>query len=376
MHVIIAIDADLKSRIDSVLTANKGYRDMDEFIRRAISNQLALEGSQASGPSSASAEGRPNTLSAAKLESSTALIGSASRADTKLRAVPIAASQRSVDTAMLTMPTRMPITVGLRPMLEVELKRPLWGQINRFGPCKLPLRVLSNLLVLSGDSWMDIKQVSATVSDQAPIIRDILEARDEAEQRKRGEELSAAFPKLEKASLQRFSNQYLGYYAAESNQPKGILADLSFVDIRKTAEGVVEIGLTEPGLEFSAIRSPLIDDIVVGNAPSKGPLSTEEVEFIVKHLMRYRPGEHEFLLEVLTRISEGSNTPTTLLTAVEEYFKNSATWPDASSAVVGTMRAGAVSKLVELGFIKIEKDGARSKYLPTGNPKHLMEAIK
>lgn len=367
MHVIMFMDPETKVKIDQILASNKGYKDLDEFISRAIANQLALE---LSSSYDVKRSAYPNKVTVNESPRSIRkIIAPKSKESTGVQA-PITDTQ--INPGMIGLPSTTPITVEVRGLPEAESRRPLWGQINRLGPSKLPLRVLANMLVDNGTGWLDLKLVAASVSEQSPIIRRLLEIRDKVDNRKRGEELSAAFPKREKSSLQRFSNQYLGYYAIESNQPKGILADLSFINIRKTEEGIVEIGLTQPGLVFSMLESPLIDTIALKGGAAKSPLSNEEVKFLVKHFKEFRPGEYDFLAYVLKAVYEGANNPSSLLSSVEEYFKSGLTWPDATSAVIGTMRAGAVSKLVELGFLTIEKDGSRSKYKTTEDSKMLM----
>ena len=374
MHIITVIDSDSKSRIERIVSLHRGYESMDEFIRRAILNQIALEESDAelsdSGLGREVESRAKRTGRALGDRDSVALAPSKMRERQPKNAVKVAVA---TDRSLLAIPVDIPPAVEMPKLDPNNKNRPLWGQINRLAPSKVSLRILANILARSKTGWADLKVVSAAVCEQAPIIKGILQDSDMKTGRKRGEGFAAAFPTDLKPSLQRFTSQYVGYIAKESGEPQGLLADLSLVNLRRSPEGVAEIGITEPGIVFTKLPSPLVDTVLLLDKPASLAVSLEEARFLISHLQLHRPGELEFLRYVARRIGEGASNPTALLTAVDDYFKEDRRGMSITDAVLGTMRTGAVSKLVELGIIAIKKDGARSTYQLTEYSNQVLE---
>jgi hypothetical protein len=374
MHIITVIDSETKSRIERLVNLNSGYKTMDEFIRRAIMNQIALEEGDADVVDrSSGTKARPGTglLRQQLVDRSFAVTTRAGNAEKQPKSTTRTVTE--LDHSLIGVPVDIPTGVDVPKTDPNYMVRPLWGQINRYAPAKVSLRILTNILARSKQSWVDLKIVSAAVCEQAPIIKSLLQDSDIKTKRIRGEGFSAAFPTDSRPSLQRFTNQYLGYVARESGEPQGLLADLSFVNLRKTPEGVVEIGVTDPGVVFVKLASPLVDNVLLLNKPASLAISLEEARFLVSHLRQYRPGELDYLRYVAQRIGEGASNPTALLTAVDDYFKVDNRGMNITDAVLGTMRTGAVSKLVELGTVVIKKDGQRSNYQLTAYSKEVLE---
>jgi hypothetical protein len=374
MHIITVIDAETKNRIQTILSSDKGYESMDEFVGRAIINLITLEESE-STEAIATDRMSPGVMPQAKASGNAGDHKSRALAHPHLKEKVVKSTLGTaleMDRSLLTMPVDIPLSVKTPNLDASSMARPLWGQMNRFAPAKVTLRILGNILARSKTDWADLKVVSASVCEQAPIIKETLQNRDKTDGRKRGEGFSAAFPIEQKPSLQRFASQYVGYLAKESGEPQGLLADLSFVNIRKSPEGTTEIGLTEPGILFAKLPSPLIDTVLLLGKQASFAVSLEEAKFLFAHLEKHRPGESEFLKYVARRVGEGASNPTSLLTAVDDYFKQDRRGMTITEAVLGTMRTGAVSKLVELGMIAITKDGARSIYQLTEYSKEIL----
>ena len=376
MHLVINIDPRTKEQIERLLSTDKSYKSIDEFVARSITNQLALEGIIGAGlvePAKESkGQRRPRApKSAANSMGSEAALHS--RTAGEVMRIP-GPSVLQIDNSLLVAPLSAVSTVPCPKLSNEHADRPLWGQINRFAPAKMSLRVLANLLASRKTEWIDLKLASARICEQAPLVKTILQERDRIAGKKRGEGLSTAFPKDERLSLQRFASQYLGYLAKKSGVPQGLLADLSFVNIQEADDGTIQIGITKAGLQFATLESPMIDATIVGGGQSGAPLSKEEVRFLLNHMRDFRPGELAFLKHVTQLVRNGARNPTTLLNSVDEYFRaDSRGMPTITEAVVGTMRAGAVSKLVEMGVLRIEKDGTRSTYSLTEDADLILE---
>jgi hypothetical protein len=377
VHIITVIDSEMKSRIERIVSLHRGYESMDEFIRRAILNQIALEESEVEMP--ARGFGREEKSRTVRTDRILDARGPRASTPSKIRerqSENVIKPAGEMDRSLLVIPVDILAGVDMPKLDPNNTARPLWGQMNRLAPAKVSLRILANILAKNKTAWADLKVVSAAVCEQAPIIKGLLQDSDLKTGRKRGEGFAAAFPTDMKPSLQRFTSQYVGYIAKESGEPQGLLADLSLVNIRKSQEGISEIGITEPGVVFTKLPSPLVDSVLLLDKPASLAVSLEEAQFLVAHLQKYRPGELDFLRFVARRIGEGASNPTALLTAVDDYFKEDSRGMSITDAVLGTMRTGAVSKLVELGVIAIKKDGARSTYQLTGYSKLVLEGVQ
>jgi len=362
MELIVPIDERTRRRIDLIMSRDSSYFSLDDFVVRAILNQLTLEESRSA---------RSGSSMEARLASQVTL-----DAAPRWRAMSpkqLQVSQTTSSSAAVEVPRLDPRRLAqlndsgdlmvLPPEVDARDRGiPLWGQISRFAPGIFSLRILGNLAREKGAAWVDLESATGVVSDQAVAARAALVENDEVNERERGYQLSTGFPQPDKVSKHRFTNQYLGYLAPRAGRPQGLLSELCFVNMRKVESGRVEIGVTERGRKFANLTSPLVDSALISKGSPETGLSKEEVEFLTAHLKDSRPGELEFLRFVVKSVAEGSGTPSALLEATERYLTEIAVMPTLTPAIVSTMRAGAVSKLVEFGVVAISKEGARSHY--------------
>ena len=254
---------------------------------------------------------------------------------------------------------------------EATREVPLWGQVNRFAPAKTVLRILGNELDEVCQSRIELKKFSSLIANSGPLIRARLEEAEKRGKLRRGQQLSAGFPKQEPNSQKRFITQYVGRLRAIDNRVEGIQGDLAFVDIEEETDGSVMIGITDQGLRFARIESPMIDKAILQNQAVTNPFCDEEVTFLVDHLREIRPGEFDFLSFVMQAIASGSDTPALVKDDVQRFLKQKheagvKIANEVTDSVVRTMTAGATSKLTELGCITITRVGRKSTYSASG----------
>ncbi len=276
---------------------------------------------------------------------------------------------------LLSPPSSTVKTVGAH-VNEATKKLPLWGQVNRFAPAKIVLRILGNKLVEIGQSRIELKKFSSFIANSGPLIRAKLQEAERRGELCRGELLSAGFPKQEPNSQQRFINQYVGRLRAIDNRVEGIQGDLAFVDVNEKTDGSVMIGITDQGLRFARLESPMIDEAILQNQPVTNPFCDKEVTFLIDHICEVRPGEFAFLSFVMQAIASGSDSPLLVKGDVERFLKqehkaNVKVATEITDSVMKTMAAGATSKLTELGCIKITRAGKKSTYSISGRSKLL-----
>jgi len=259
---------------------------------------------------------------------------------------------------------------------EATKKLPLWGQVNRFAPAKTVLRILGNRLDEIRQSRIELKKFSSFIANSGPLIRAKLEEAERRGELRRGELLSVGFPKQEPNSQQRFITQYVGRLRAIDSRVEGIQGDLAFVDIKEESDGSVMIGITDQGLRFARLESPMIDEAILQNQAVTNPFCDEEVTFLIDHIREVRPGEFDFLSFVMQAIASGSDSPALVKGDVQRFLKqkheaNVKIANEITESVIKTMAAGATSKLTELGCIKITRTGRKSTYSVSGRSKLL-----
>lgn len=250
----------------------------------------------------------------------------------------------------------------VQPIFLAESRRmtPIWGLINRFAPSKIVLRLLANSLIVSKSDWIDFKQFSEEAVTVASQIRLQIQKYEKKSNMVRGESLYVGLPQKDPKSQQRFVNIYVGRLRGE-DLIDGLLGDLQLATIRRNqyaGPSGLTIGITEAGLKWANLRSPLIDDFVLGQQPVQNPLSEEEVHFLLKYLKTVRPGEYEFLNFLYTAIKMGSNTPQKIANAVSKYFAKQ----QYTDTLLNTMQTGGLARLVEMRLARIDKKGIYTTY--------------
>jgi hypothetical protein len=360
MHIIINVEDKVAQRIKRQIDASIGYESIDEFISRAITNQLVLEES-----------GHPTVLNKEMEPIQADRVAEKGAQDNKKTArnklkepstkVTINTAPRDLRKELLKPPTSDIKCVLPYPNPDCDRKQPLFGIYNRIAPVKLSLRVLANIVTNKKEAWVSIEEVSALLAEEAPIVRAILEKSDIEGSRKRGDTFASAFPKADRRSIQRFTSLYLGYLSKEGDIPRGLLIELELANISKGEKGV-QIGITQKGLDLMKLSSPIIDDVLLGGAKPDRALSKEEASFVTKLFGSVRPGELCFLRFMVKEISEGRDTPKQLRPAVSQYLQSAEYPGNMSDSVIETLRAGAISRLRELDIIRITTDGVFSTY--------------
>jgi predicted transcriptional regulator len=261
-----------------------------------------------------------------------------------------------------------------KPLDASIANTPVWGQINRLAPAKLVLRVLLNALASTDEKSVDLKRFSAEIAETATAFR-LYASRKDKTVRVRGEDIFIAFPKKDPSSQQRFLNYYVGK-GPLSKWTDSIILGLSLAKIEEMEDGSTQIGLTDAGLRFALLRSPLIDDFYAERKGIDAPLSEEEGAFLIDQIKMIRPGEYELLAFILDSIRKGANTPTRLLDKSLEYLQRKDLQIKVTTKVANTMQVGAIGKLVEMRLVKIEKEAQKSKYKVTEKGEKLIGKLQ
>lgn len=315
---------------------------MENFVEIAVKNQLLLETTGKLGAKRSGTFQRPTKMEQPKLS------------------------------PLLRIPNKtFTETLVPTPIDEKIRNSPIWGQINRLAPVKFVMRILINSLIASEQTAIDLKRFNADVAQLATAFRRFAKRRDK-KRRIRGEELYVGFSKNRPSSQQRFLNYYVGKGPLRK-WTDSILTGLSLATIEEYEDGSTVVGLTEAGLKFVLLHSPIIDDFFLEKKQIEAPLSEDEVSFLIGHISSARPGELEFLLFTLRAIKKGVDTPARLRNEVFNFLVHKELEIKTSDKVANTMQVGMIGRLVEMRLLKIEKEAQKSKYVLTNNGEKIIE---
>jgi len=311
------------------LIDKQAYKDFDEFVRISVENQLGLESSIPPEPtvslmSNSISSDYQYVIDKLKLGNNNSLI------------------------------VEMP-----EPKFE-DLKYPnvikeedmwIWGQINKVFPIKFSIRYLFNLLK-DGKENIELEEFYRKVCNVGRDFGILLAKYDDENNGKRDERLSTGFPVGEEKSktFARFCSQFVGYKRSDGVMA-GALFVLKFANLR-IEKNSYKIGLTRSGLQFAKIKNPILDE----NSKQKS-LSDEEVSYYLNHITKKVPGEANTFFVILDIINKGIKEREGINNKLKEFIPN--TW---SYELINTQRAGAMSRLYQLGLITKNKYGIFVEY--------------
>ena len=243
----------------------------------------------------------------------------------------------------------------------------MWGQINKLLPIKFALRILANTLAVDQE-WTDLSGLYEKTSKLARQFGQRLSQEDIRLERARGERLSSAFPigKSTEKSSKRFCTQFIGYIRKD-----GLLGGgppyLRFIKLKRDRNGDFA-GITRAGLDFANLENPVFDQDA---SKSNQPFSDAEVRCYLSHIVQHVPGEHFAFKSILQLIDKGVKKRVRINRELKKIVDKS--WID---QVINTQRAGAMSRLFELGLISKEKNGVSVIYSITNSGKSFLSAHK
>lgn len=327
--------------IEALLSAGS-FQSMSEFIRLAVDNQLTHEA------------GAGSRLAMTALEVPDERVPSEAVVST-MEASPSGARASARGAAPnLRIPAVLALALGARVTpREEDLvsplgpgRRPLWGQVNRLLPVKTALRCLGSLLAEQGGGEVELRAFHRAAADTARQVGLALRSIDIAAGRRRSEWLATGFPIGDDVSKSatRFTDQFTAY-PRRDGEWDGALIRLGFIGVRDRG-----VGLTRAGLEWAAIENPVLD---AHDAHGRG-LGDAESRFYLDHVRASFPAEWKLMREVMEFVAAGLRREEIDAALMDAYG-----WTPAEA---GTMRAGVLGRMSELGLIEKERLGTSIIY--------------
>ena len=128
--------------------------------------------------------------------------------------------------------------------------------------------------------------------------------------------------------------------------------------------------LTGAGWALASLANPTLDRA----SEAGGKLSEEERAFLIKHIRDNVPVEDFAIRTVLAAIEAGASNPDDLDSALRGYMPERTDEPF-SPAFLSTQRAGAISRMTDLGLVPREREGLRVAYVVSAAGKKYLECM-
>ena len=209
-------------------------------------------------------------------------------------------------------------------------------------------------MLAEAPSGVEAEQAARTVANQAAELGIYLQSIDDKFHRLRDEMLSTAFPGRldpDKGRI-RYANQFVAS-VTKQGQLTGILVDLGLLNRMSTDSS--RVSLTEAGWKFALMPNPVLD------AQTENPtakFSPEERTFLLDHIATNVIVERSAYIQILNALHEGYDNPQKLRAAFSKVERETAK----NKLYFSTQRAGAVSRMADLGLLRRAREGIRVRY--------------
>ncbi|PSP67529.1 hypothetical protein BRC85_05260 [Halobacteriales archaeon QS_1_69_70] len=222
----------------------------------------------------------------------------------------------------------------------------LFSQYYRFFPLKCALYKLAELSADTGGA-VPLKEARKYIAEEVWPIREAIVDWEDRHDIKKQNRKSTGFPKDKDQSMKRFLDHYVGKVQTQKGQADGFGHDLGYVSFQEDGMDW-EIQLSLKGSRFIQIDNPLLE-----NGPDAPTLSEEEQAFIITTIRNEMDEEYRFMKHVYNILEEGEGAYTNYLDKFRDFLEDSpAIGDDPSDNNVRSNAGGAISRMVELGILE------------------------
>jgi hypothetical protein len=251
------------------------------------------------------------------------------------------------------------------PTSAVPINRVAWKLLgftaSRFFPIKVALRMLAAELGRPGSPFVDLNDFRERIGARAVEWGAWLANLDSRTKRPRGERVATGFPtpgREQWKSVERFLDSYVAS-TYRDGRAVGAAVYLGYVGLNIGAGGPIQIGLTERGLAFARLVSPVLD-----NSENRfPPFSSDEVETLVNDIADRSQLEASHILHYLTLLRDRPGVSRQSAIAFMRPFYERVWDPtQLTPALVESMRMAVHSRTQELGFAETSREGREVAY--------------
>lgn len=337
MRVFAEIEPDTYDRIEETVREGK-YRDVNQFLRVAVQNQLNIEGS--SGDQS---QPNPDPQPSSKSDSGYSW--------------------------GYSVPTNPPVSSPYEMNRDDQL---LFQQYYRFFPL-LPVMIeLATVTAETGEPAV-LDEFRDHIEEEIEPVRDAIVDWEEQNDVKKKNRKSTGFPKKDvknpEYSKKRYLDHFVGKIRKRDLEPQSFGHSLGFISYDPIEEDRTLLQLTPAGKRLLEFENPLL-----ANGPEAPTLSREEQEYLVSHLEDTLPAEYDLMVFTYETLADnGNETYTNRIDEFGEYLVSVGELEeDASEERVRSHIAGELSRMVELGIL--DRGSKRGVYVPSTHPEDLLDA--
>lgn len=350
MVICFECSRETKEQLNELLSSGK-YSGLSEVVAVAVANQLVLTKSAGGEPVVHGArEGDMQILNARTSHPTDSV-------SLRVHRIPpffvLKPDYRAEPIASPPQPVR-----NLKRHENVSQAHWIFGQHNKLLPVKASCRGIANLLA-DTPTGIEVEEAARMVATQATDLGAYLQSIDDKFNRVRDDMLSTAFPGRsdpDKGRI-RYANQFVSGMTKQG-QLTGLLVDLGLLN-RVTTDSA-KVSLTEAGWRLAQLPNPVLD----GQAENPiAKFSPEERGFLASHIESNVVVERSAYLQILGAIHSGHDTPEGLRAAFNKVERETTK----NKLYFSTQRAGAISRMVDLGLLRRDRVGTRVTYAITEN---------
>lgn len=324
MKLFAELDPGSYEEIQNLVSSGK-YDSIEQFLRVAAQNQLAIERSEpASGRSTESSD---------------------------------IANEEPDFHWDYSPPENIPTGP---PFSEKRANILLFSQYYRFFPLKCALYKLAELTAQAGGP-VPLKRARTYIAEEVWPIREEIVAWEDHNDIKKQNRKSTGLPKDKDQSMMRYLDHYVGKVKTQKGKPAGFGHDMGYVSFEEGKDDW-EIQLTLTGARLIQIKNPML-----ANGPEAQTLSEEEQAFIVTTIRNELDDEYRFMKYVYNVLEEGEGSYSNHLDKFRDFLEDSpAVGNDPSDNSVRSNAGGVISRMLELGIL--ERGGRRGWYNTKRHP--------
>lgn len=249
----------------------------------------------------------------------------------------------------------------LQPVEQDEESDPsLWisGQCNRLLPLKLAVRAVAALGDPELKGFVNFDQVRDQLAQAALKLGRYLAAFDLKHRLAPEHRYATSFPSADRSehlSMMRFINQYLIRGGLRAKRAAGMALEYGLIE-KRNFKGGLHLCVTRQGLEFARLPNPIIDTENLSEGTPR--LSSEERSFLLTHIEKHVSVERSAFRMLALAIKQDIATPDALDVFLGKPEKR-------RDPILSTQRAGAISRMQELGLVDRKIMRPRVQYFLT-----------
>lgn len=339
MRILTQLDPDTYDQIEEIVR-EAGYRDVDQFIRVSVQNQLSIERSEEENVVVTNPENVINMTDGKEFE------------------------------WKYSVPVHSPANEAFEMERDTQL---LFQQYYRFFPLKVVMVELAKQTEAK-DGPVLLEEFRSHMGSVIKPLRDrILEWEDKNNIKKKHRK-STGLPKINvknpEYSERRFLDHFVGKIRKRDLMPKSFGHTLGFISFNPVGENKCLIQLTPEGNQMIQLENPLLE-----SGPTAPTLSIDERQYLVTHLEKTLTEEYRLMEFIYSILQEnGQETYTNCMDGFREYLLSADGFTDdnPSEDRVRSQIAGTLSRMVELGIFS--RGAKRGVYVPETPPAELTNA--